>query len=427
MGHKSQARTSRVTDTHEILGGKALILRTGASGDVWQFRMWVPEEKKYVRKTLKTRDFETAVQRAETLYLQLYSDIASGKKLFGICLGELIEQYLKWRQEDVKGGSITAGRLVTITSQLKHLRQYKGDETRLCELDRQSLYDYAQWRRTHNIGVQDVTLRNEEVTINHMMKYAYRQGYAHFDRFEFPTIKIREVVRRDTFTLEEYDELIKFLRSWTSAKEAPNEDVRNVRLMIKDCILVASNTMLRVGELWQLRWSDISRYENVRDETGRPVVLVTLKVRSETAKNRKSRLITCRGGEYFKRLHNRTQAQRKRSRRVVERNDYVFCGDRGGDRISKKKFYDAWSELMTGIGLDYKKRNVTWYSLRHFGITCRLKAGASVFDVAKIVGTSVYFIEQHYGHFDQSMARTVALKNFVVSKEGIATEEGMGE
>ena len=63
-----------------MLGGKCLILRTEASGDVWQFRMWVSEEKKYVRKTLGTRDFKTAIERAETLCLQLYSDVASGKK-----------------------------------------------------------------------------------------------------------------------------------------------------------------------------------------------------------------------------------------------------------------------------------------------------------------------------------------------------------
>lgn len=385
--------------------------------------MWVSEEKKYVRKSLKTRDRKTAIERAETLYLQLYSDIASGKKLFGINLGELVGAYLDWRNEDVKGGSITAGRLTTIASQLKHLVNYKGDEIAVSELGRNSLYDYAQWRRSNNSRVQEVTLRNEQVTINHMMKFAYRKGYAHFDRFEFPAIKIRDVVRRDTFTLEEYDDLIKFLRAWTSTKETLTEDVRNVRLMIRDCILVASNTMLRVGELWQLRWSDISSYEKVRDDTGRPVELVTLRVRPETAKNRKTRLITCRGGEYLKRLRDRTMAQRKRLKTTIDRNDYVFCSDLGTERFPKKKFYDAWSELMLGIGVDYKKRNLTWYSLRHFGVTCRLKAGASVFDIAKIVGTSVYFIEQHYGHFDQSMAKTVALKNFIASKDGISAKE----
>jgi len=93
-------------------------------------------------------------------------------------------------------------------------------------------------------------------------------------------------------------------------------------------------------------------------------------------------------------------------------NDYVFCGESGDKRFSKRTFYAAWKELMNGIGINYKERNLTWYSLRHFGITCRLRAGASVFDVSKIAGTGVEYISQHYGHFDQAMSRAVALKNF---------------
>ncbi len=142
MKRKPGAKSAAIAETHDVFGGKAVVLRTGASGDVWQFRMWVPEEHKYVRKTLKTRDLPTAMQRAETEYLQLYSDIKSGRKLFGITVGELVAEYLNWRNQDVIGGSITAGRLVTMTSQLKHFTEYKGKHTKLSELDKNSMFDY---------------------------------------------------------------------------------------------------------------------------------------------------------------------------------------------------------------------------------------------------------------------------------------------
>jgi hypothetical protein len=61
--------------------------------------------------------------------------------------------------------------------------------------------------------------------------------------------------------------------------------------------------------------------------------------------------------------------------------------------------------------------------LRHFGITCRLRAGANVFDLAKIAGNSITEIETHYGHFDQAMSRAAALKNFISSKEGLITKD----
>ena len=173
--------------------------------------------------------------------------------------------------------------------------------------------------------------------------------------------------------------------------------------------------MLRVGELWQLKWGDIQGYETHKDDLGKPVILVRLNVRKEIAKNRKSRLITTRGGEYFKRAYSRTEFR--------DAEDYVFCGDAGDERLSKKCLYDAWKELMTGIKLAYKKRKVTWYSLRHFGITCRLRAGASVFDVSKVAGTGIAFIQAHYGHFDQAMSRTMSLKNFTVTKEGIGVAD----
>lgn len=411
MIHKIRSATPTILDKQDVFGGKARIYRTPASGDVWQFRMWIAEEKKYVRQSLKTRDRETAVERAEQKYLELYSNVKAGKKLFGITLDELVTLYLAWRQSDVDGEYITAGRLSTIRTQLKHFTGYKGKKTRLAELGRSSLYDYAQWRRKTKPGVQDVTIKNEQVTFNHMLRFAYREGYAHFDGFDFANLKIKEVSRRDTFTLDEYDLLVRYLRSWTSKKSAPSVEERLERQMIRDCIYVASNTMLRVGELWQLKWGDIAGFKALKDELGKPITVVTLNVRKEIAKNRQSRVITTRGGQYLQRLYDRTNWKGK--------NDLIFCGRSGNVRYPKRKFYEAWSALMEGIEIDYKKRNLTWYSLRHFGITCRLRAGASIFDVAKIVGTGAIFIDQHYGHFDQSMSEAVARKNFTATKDGI--------
>ena len=57
------SKGSKSSQNHDIFGGKAQILRVPQSGDVWQFRMWISEEKKYLRKSLQTRDFEAANDR----------------------------------------------------------------------------------------------------------------------------------------------------------------------------------------------------------------------------------------------------------------------------------------------------------------------------------------------------------------------------
>jgi integrase len=265
-------------------------------------------------------------------------------------------------------------------------------------------------------AVRDITIRNEQTTINHMMKFAFREGHSHFTQFEFRKLRIRteedDDGRRGTFTLEQYDDLVKFMRTWSSKSACQDDDeLRSKRLLIRDCILIASNTMLRVGELWQLKWGDIEKFETMKQDGLNDIELVTLRVKAETSKNRKTRVVTARGGEYFHRLFERVKFK--------DSTDYIFCGKTGVERFNLRQYYSAWSELMKGIGLDYETENITWYSLRHFGITCRLKAGASIYEISKIAGTSVGFIEKHYGHFDEAMAKSVAMKNFSISKDGI--------
>jgi integrase len=407
--NRADGKKSFYEDEREIMGGRAKVIRTRQSGEVWQLRMWVSGEGKYLRESLKTTDLETAVSRAETRYLQIYSDIKTGRKIFGITLGELVKAYISKRQEDVIAGLITKERVGTIHAHLKHLLLYKGANTKVGHLDRNSMFDYVVQRRREQNDVKDITIKNEQSTINAMMKFGHREGLSHIDSFEFQQFRKNEE-RRNTFELQEYDELIRFMRKWSVEKNI-NEIVLKERLMIRDMVLCAANTMLRVGELWALKWGDILGYETHNEESGKKLLLVRIRVRAETSKVRKSRDITVRGGEYFKRLYERSSFK--------EAHHLVFHAGDGKTEFSKRKIYAYWEELMKGIGVSYVERNVTWYSLRHFGITCRLAAGASVFDVAKVAGSSSSNIDNHYGHFSQEMSRSMSLKSLVIHKDGI--------
>lgn len=403
------SKKSFYDDEREVMGGRAKILRTRQSGQVWQFRMWVADEAKYLRESLKTTDLETAINRAETRYLQIYSDLKTGRKIFGITLSELVKAYIARREDDVNAGLITKERVGTISSHLNHLLRYKGDNTKVGHLDRNSMFDYVVQRRREQNDVKDITIKNEQSTINAMLRFGYREGLSHFDGFEFQQFRKNEE-RRNTFEFHEYDELIRFMRKWV-AESHISEVVLEERKMIRDMVLCAANTMLRVGELWSLRWQDILGFENHYDDSGRKMLLVKLRVRAEISKVRKTREITVRGGEYFKRLRDRALD--------CKSDDLIFHNGDGKTQISKRKLYAYWQELMGGIGIRHSERNITWYSLRHFGITCRLAAGASVFDVAKVAGSSSLNIDKHYGHFSQEMSRNMALKSLVLHKDGI--------
>ena len=160
-------------------------------------------------------------------------------------LGELVTEFINWRAEDVDAGNIIKGRLVTIKSQCRHVLNFKSESLKINELDRHSFYDYEVWRKNNFIGTQSVTVKNEQATINQIIDYAYRKGYAHFAKFEFrkTTIKKDKIGRRSVFSLEEYDKLVRFLRSYSSKKQCADEALRNERLMIRDAVLIASNSM----------------------------------------------------------------------------------------------------------------------------------------------------------------------------------------
>ena len=212
--------------------------------------------------------------------------------------------FLEWRQKDVSAKLITQGRYVVIKSQTKHFLNFKPSHIKLNELDRNSFYEYEVWRRSSEGGeAQPVTIRNEQVTLNQMYKYAFREGYTSFDKFSFREIRISrdQIGRRSIFTLEEYDQLIQVLRAYVSKKACPNDAERKERLIMRDCVLLASNTVLRPGELWQLEWRDILDTMTIKDAKGLDIQLVKIRVRAEISKVGSERIIISRGGQYIER------------------------------------------------------------------------------------------------------------------------------
>ena len=78
---------------------------------------------------------------------------------------------------------------------------------------------------------------------------------------------------------------------------------------------------------------------------------------------------------------------------------------------------------MNDIGIhNHKERKLTWYSLRHFGITMRVMSGVNLIDLSKLAGTSVSHIENTYLKYSEVQSRTAALKNFRINTDGTLLE-----
>ena len=87
-------------------------------GEYWQFRMWLPKENKYARKSLRTRSEATAIEKGKAAYLEIYANLQQGKSYFSITTKEGVEKYLSFRKRDVELGHIVKGRHTTIATHL---------------------------------------------------------------------------------------------------------------------------------------------------------------------------------------------------------------------------------------------------------------------------------------------------------------------
>ena len=384
-------------------------------GDIWHFRMWLTREQKYVRKSLHTPDAHVATDKAKKLYLSLYADQQAGKSYYSLTVEQGVERYLKNREADVAAGLIVAGRLVTIRSHLLHWQDFIGKSTKLSALTKDSCEDYFTFRVTKSaVPGKQVTIENEQSTINACMKYLFKQGLVHVSAFDFPKLKKidrnNEDVRRATFSSDEYYAIVKYMREYTYRRKHKLDDATyRLRMLVRLWILVAANSGMRSGEQRQLRWSDVD-VEN-RDIGGKRHILARIRIRPEITKVRLSRMFLCRGGTYFERW--------KRIQKPASKYDLVFSLD-GETEFSKRTLNAHFHKIVAGAGItDASKRGIVPYSLRHFMITQRVLSGLSYSDVADMCGTSSTQVENTYNHLNDARRLTNAVATYQRTPDGL--------
>ena len=279
-------RKNKHTFQQSLYDGESYLYKVNKSGEVFQFRMWIKDEGKHYRKSLRTKDYDIALEKAKKLTKDLMAHGMSEKRVFSITIKELIEKYVAYRKNDIDLlTGISLKRWQTIKSQVRYLPILLGENTQLSNLDRGVLFEYAAMRNKIKVGAPG-TIRMEKSTINAMIKFAYRNKLIHFESFDFKQIIIKGDLlgRRGTFTEKEYDKLVRFMRSFSSLKHAKerigNRDFKMTavietkeqnqleRLMIRDYVLVLANSCMRVGELLQLYmgrcWKLRKTYERER-------------------------------------------------------------------------------------------------------------------------------------------------------------------
>ena len=117
---------------HTLCDGEVTIFTTSNSGSNWQMRMRVEGHRQYHQKSLRTKNFETAKERAKIEHAVAFVKMTEGKSLFSPTLYKAIELYLEHRAKDVLAKRITEGRLSTIKTHIKSLTKYPTESPLIC-------------------------------------------------------------------------------------------------------------------------------------------------------------------------------------------------------------------------------------------------------------------------------------------------------
>ena len=398
---RSAVRMSEVTD---ILDGEVRVFRTTHSGDVWQMRMYVPEEKKYIRLSLRTKDKDAALKLARNEYIKFSAKIQSGEKVFSLSAEDFRDRYIEYVKTLVADDQISKGRAGNIRTYTKHYMDFVGSTTKIQNIPHKKFQEYRAFRQKKLSTITMTVVVNESITIKQMYKWGINEGYLPPTYVpDFGKIKVKKnEVRRESFTVKDYMALVNVGKTWFSKvpKDHPNRDEEiYYRRSIQDFILLMGHYGFRTGELVLAQ----NKHVTLNKKEGTASVFIP----AENTKVRTQREVVGKKADVFER--------RKKYSPFVGPNDYVFTHFRKQAPITKELLYDYYKAL---IGETKKKHpdfddSKTLYSLRHFWITLQLLIGkVDVYKIARYAGTSLVQIQKHYDN----------VKDIQVSKEILAVD-----
>jgi integrase len=98
----------------------------------------------------------------------------------------------------------------------------------------------------------------------------------------------------------------------------------------------------------------------------------------------------------------------------------LFPAARGGHLALERWRWREWTPALRAAGIAHRAPN----ALRHTFASFQIAAGTSVYEIARLMGTSVAMIDQTYGHLlpDAPTRARTALDAFVKAQRDTATE-----
>ncbi|MCU7940527.1 MAG: hypothetical protein KZQ64_00185 [gamma proteobacterium symbiont of Bathyaustriella thionipta] len=117
---KRKGKGCKTLESFYLFEGEVKVYRVAQSGNVWQIYIWIREEQKAIKKSLRTKDTNEARRRAEDIYLDYRVKERYGQAIFDKKAKELADMYIEYQQSRCKQGSITQQFVKTLQTRMNH-------------------------------------------------------------------------------------------------------------------------------------------------------------------------------------------------------------------------------------------------------------------------------------------------------------------
>ena len=381
--------------TVHILEGKATLSLRKTSPH-WQVRYKVGN--KWLRTTTKEEDLDRAKSKAVDLVTNAWFRERNNLPTVSKRFKTIANLAIKRMEEELAGGyGKAAYRSYILALKNYHIPYFKAHH--IDSIDYAALKRFAVWReREMKRPPSKSTQNTHNAALNRVFDEAELRNY--ITKLQRPHIENKGGAgseRRPDIRIDEYPALLRAMRDYIKYGREGHE--RNMRLLLRDYVLILANTGIRQGtEILNLKWRDIS----LTKSNGREYL--TMRVKGKTQKWRTIQ-VRHRVARYLERIKDRDDKLRKMTLRSLLAKGLdkpVITATHNADLTTA--FGRMFTRMLKQADLlvdTHTGKTRTLYSLRHFYATHELtKGNVTAYQLAEHMGTSVAMLQDHYGHLD---------------------------
>jgi len=356
---------------------------------VYYARLRISASAKYISRSLKTSNEQTAIDLGRRLLFQLEQRVEQGLPPKSKSLAEVIDDYIAYRERDHRHGRTSAGMLRQIRRVSKFWQEYAG-QLPIEDVDDKVMREFVPWRRDYYAAFKilpknakrhptDRTIQFDMMVGKAVVRWAHEQGLRGKQAAITATFTPKKKRVRPAFELSEFRLLWRVLGQ--RIKAARDKRIRASRELLRYYVLIIAYSGLRPGEANDLKVRDVHPFI---DEKGRRNYRFV--VRGKTGE--RDVILRSIAAKRLDKLLTKRRAENPEGRLLAMPN---------GSRIVT--LIDSLDAALREAGFERNSfgEKYSVYSLRHFYAVNALRNGVGVFEVARNMGTSVQIIQEYYG------------------------------